>query len=105
MAIPAHPSGAIAASSTRRVAPLSRPIGAIDMLDLRLQRADLAPLRDAYLTGWLGMAGMSQLQFSGSADAACIWPRGRSALFDLAVAMASTITDPRSTLRLHRAGR
>ena len=67
--------------------------GAIDALDLQLQGADLAPLRDAYLSGWLGMAGLSQLQFSGSADATLQIAAGRMrdahfALHD------TTITDP-----------
>lgn len=43
--------------------------GGLETLDLRVQGFDLAPMRDAYLSGWLGMAGLSQLQFTGSADA------------------------------------
>jgi hypothetical protein len=43
--------------------------GELDALDLRLQAADLMPLRDAYLSGWLGMAGLSKLQLGGSAEA------------------------------------
>ncbi|MFC5577615.1 hypothetical protein ACFPOA_06280 [Lysobacter niabensis] len=69
------------------------PDGAIDALDLRLEGHDLAPLRDAYLTGWLGMAGMSQLQFSGSADANLHLATGTVADFDLAL-HGVNITDP-----------
>lgn len=67
--------------------------GAIDALDLRIQGVDLAPLRDAYLSGWLGMAGLSQLQFSGAADARLHLAAGTVRDFDVAV-HDTTITDP-----------
>lgn len=67
--------------------------GALDALDLRLQGTDLDPLRDAYLTGWLGMAGLSQLQFSGAADASLHLAAGTVRDFDIALHEA-TITDP-----------
>lgn len=38
-------------------------------LDLQLRSADLAPLRDGYLSGWLGVAGLADLQLSGAAGA------------------------------------
>ncbi|MDQ2702044.1 MAG: hypothetical protein M3Y70_04350 [Pseudomonadota bacterium] len=40
----------------------------IDALDLRLHSADIAPLRDRYLSGWLGLAGLSGLEMSGAFD-------------------------------------
>lgn len=67
--------------------------GAIDALGLRLQGVDLTPLRDAYLTGWLGMAGLSQLQFSGAADVSLHLAAGTLQDFDIALHEA-TITDP-----------
>lgn len=67
--------------------------GDVDALDLRLQAADLSPLRDAYLTGFLGMAGLSQLQFSGAADAVLHVAAGT--LSDSLLALHGvTITDP-----------
>jgi hypothetical protein len=69
------------------------PEGTIDALDLRLQGTDLGPLRDAYLSGWLGMAGLSQLQFSGTADANLQMAAGAIRDFDLALHDA-TVTDP-----------
>ncbi|MFD0738621.1 hypothetical protein ACFQZQ_04885 [Lysobacter koreensis] len=41
----------------------------IRALDLRLRSDNLAPLRDGYLSGWLGLAGLADLQLSGAADA------------------------------------
>lgn len=43
--------------------------GEVEALNLRLQSPDVAPLRDGYLSGWLGVAGLSQLRLSGAADA------------------------------------
>jgi hypothetical protein len=45
------------------------PTGGLDALELQVRSADLAPLRDAYLSGWLGVAGLAQLQLAGAADA------------------------------------
>lgn len=38
-------------------------------LDIQARSANLTPLRDAYLSGWLGLAGLGQLKMSGAADA------------------------------------
>ena len=38
-------------------------------LDLRLSSADASPLRDRYLSGWLGLIGMADLELSGAFDA------------------------------------
>src|SRR5690606_33306584 len=38
----------------------------IDALDLHLHSGDIAPLRDRYLSGWLGLAGLSRLDISGA---------------------------------------
>ncbi|HEV8694287.1 MAG TPA: hypothetical protein VGQ93_08920, partial [Lysobacter sp.] len=45
------------------------PDAGLSALDLHLHSNDLAPLRDGYLSGWLGMAGLSELQLNGNADA------------------------------------
>jgi len=45
------------------------PDASLRVLDLRLRSEDLALLRDGYLTGWLGVAGMAELQLTGAADA------------------------------------
>lgn len=41
----------------------------LSALDLRLHSPDLAPLADAYLSGWLGLAGLAELGIEGTADA------------------------------------
>jgi len=41
----------------------------LDDADLRVRSGDLAPLRPRYLSGWLGMAGLSELQLQGAIDA------------------------------------
>lgn len=43
--------------------------GALRSLDVRARSEDLAPLRDGYLTGFLGIAGLADLQLRGAADA------------------------------------
>ena len=40
----------------------------IDALDLRLHSGDIAPLRDRYLSGWLGLAGLAGLGMEGALD-------------------------------------
>lgn len=45
------------------------PDATLRALDLRLHSDNLAPLRDAYLSGWLGLAGLADLALSGAADA------------------------------------
>ena len=46
------------------------PDAGMHALDLRLHSPDLTPLRDSYLSGWLGTAGMADLDLAGAADAA-----------------------------------
>ena len=48
-------------------------------LDLQLHSADVAPLRERYLSGWLGLAGLADLQLSGAADATVRMVDGRLA--------------------------
>jgi hypothetical protein len=67
--------------------------GGIDAIDFNLKSIDLAPLRDAYLSGWLGMAGLSQLQFTGAADASLQMADGQMRDFRLALHEA-TVSDP-----------
>jgi hypothetical protein len=69
------------------------PAGELDALDLRLQGPDLAPLRDAYLSGWLGVAGLAQLQLTGAADATLRLGGGGVQDFLVSVHQAS-IVDP-----------
>lgn len=38
-------------------------------LDLQLRSGDIAPLRDRYLSGWLGLAGLADLDMQGAFDA------------------------------------
>ncbi|WP_310051851.1 hypothetical protein [Agrilutibacter niabensis] len=69
------------------------PAGNLDALDLQLRSADLAPLRDAYLSGWLGIAGLSQLQFSGATDASLHLAAGVVRDFTLTL-HDTTVVDP-----------
>ncbi len=43
--------------------------GGLDALTMQARSDDLSTLRDGYLSGWLGSAGLSALQLRGSADA------------------------------------
>ncbi|MFL6593788.1 MAG: hypothetical protein ACJ8GK_13915 [Luteimonas sp.] len=43
--------------------------GSLQALDVRTRSGDLAPLAASYLSGWLAIAGLSDLQLRGSADA------------------------------------
>ncbi|MFC3815888.1 hypothetical protein [Lysobacter sp. GCM10012299] len=67
-------------------------------LDLRAHSGNLAPLRDGYLTGFLGMAGLGELQLGGAADARLRIDRGELREADFTVASA-TIDDPRGRFR------
>ncbi|MEG3192232.1 hypothetical protein [Lysobacter sp. D1-1-M9] len=73
-------------------AALSTEAGLRD-LDLHLRSADLGALADAYLSGWLGVAGLGGLQLDGSARAQLRMSDGvlREAAIDLADA---SIEDP-----------
>lgn len=67
-------------------------------LDLRAHSGNLAPLRDGYLTGFLGLAGLGELQLGGAADARVRIERGelREADFNLA---SVVVDDPRGRFR------
>jgi hypothetical protein len=41
----------------------------LDALDLQLHSRDVAPLRERYLSGWLGLAGLGDLDMRGAFDA------------------------------------
>jgi hypothetical protein len=70
-------------------------------LDLRLAAPDLAPLRDTYLTGLLGVAGVSDIQFTGAADAGLHVREGALTDFDLELRDAG-ITDPQGRFGLQQ---
>lgn len=44
------------------------PDAGLAELDLNLRSADLAPLRDGYLSGFLGLAGLAKLELTGAAQ-------------------------------------
>ena len=54
----------------------------LDDADLRVQSSDLAPLRPRYLSGWLGMAGLSELQLHGAMTAQVRMQDGAMVLAD-----------------------
>ncbi|MGH8084194.1 MAG: hypothetical protein ACREPV_02850 [Lysobacter sp.] len=45
------------------------PAAQLQTLDLRARSPDLTRLADAYLSGWLGLAGLAELDIDGAADA------------------------------------
>lgn len=55
----------------------------LDTLDLRLRAHDLGPLRDGYLSGWLGMAGLGELSLAGAVDGSLRMRNGHLADADL----------------------
>ena len=57
--------GALSASGSAAL----RGDASIEALDLQLESPDLAPLRERYLSGFLGLAGLAQLELSGGLDA------------------------------------
>lgn len=69
------------------------PQGTVESLQLQLHAPDMAPLRDAYLSGWMGIAGMSQLQLAGAADADLSIAAGVLRDVDVAVHEV-TVSDP-----------
>ncbi|GAB3383148.1 hypothetical protein GCM10027432_12540 [Lysobacter fragariae] len=75
--------------------------GSFRNLDLRLVSPDLIPLRDTYLSGWMGLAGVSDLQLSGAADARLQLVDG--AMHDVDVALhQATIDDPQQRFGFDR---
>lgn len=41
----------------------------LEALEVSLHSEDIAPLRDRYLSGWLGMAGLGEMEMRGAVDA------------------------------------
>ncbi|MBA3486713.1 MAG: hypothetical protein H0T88_05930 [Lysobacter sp.] len=66
----------------------------VEALDLRLHSSDLAPLRDSYLSGWLGTAGVADLELAGAAQAHITMRDGALSTATLSLSEAS-IDDPR----------
>lgn len=54
-----------------------------DALDLRVRAPDLGPLRDGYLSGWLGMAGLGEMTLAGAANGSLRMRGGQLADADL----------------------
>lgn len=67
---------------------------AVDAMDLLLRSPDMAPLRDSYLSGWLGIAGMADLVLDGEAQARVAVRDGALANATLRLSEAS-FDDPR----------
>lgn len=63
----------------------------LDNADLRVKSDDLAPLRPRYLSGWLGMAGLGELQLQGAIDAHIRMQEGAMALVDADLREVSVI--------------
>ncbi|QSX78233.1 translocation/assembly module TamB domain-containing protein [Agrilutibacter solisilvae] len=77
------------------------PDASLRTLDLRLETPDLAPLRDAYLTGLLGVAGVSDIALRGAADAGLHVRDGALTDFDV-VLRAVDIDDPQQRFGFHQ---
>lgn len=56
--------------------------GTLRDLDFELRSSDIAPLGERYLSGWLGIAGLSGLQLSGAFDIRVRVAQGALAAFD-----------------------
>lgn len=52
------------------------PDAEFEALDVRVRSPDLTPLRDSYLSAWLGLAGVGDLALEGAADAVIQMRRG-----------------------------
>jgi hypothetical protein len=50
--------------------------GDLDALDIALHGTDMAPLRERYLSGWLGLAGLPDLALGGAFDASARMAHG-----------------------------
>lgn len=67
-------------------------------LDMHLHSGDLSPLGKRYLSGWLSVAGLGDLQLSGAADASARIVDGR--LQDASVALhGADLVDPKGRFR------
>jgi hypothetical protein len=70
----------------------------LETLDLDLHSSDLAPLAGRYLSGWLAVAGLPDLQLSGTADANARVAGGRLQSASLALHGVDMI-DPKGRFR------
>ncbi|QOW21411.1 translocation/assembly module TamB domain-containing protein [Novilysobacter avium] len=61
----------------------------LDALDLSVRAPNLGPLRDGYLSGWLGMAGLGEMTLAGAADGSLRMRGGQLAEADLRLSGAS----------------
>lgn len=66
----------------------------VETLDLRIRSPDLAPLRDGYLSAWLGLAGLGDLELDGAADGH-VAVRGGALGAAMLRLHEAAITDPR----------
>ncbi|WP_222564976.1 YdbH domain-containing protein [Novilysobacter antarcticus] len=55
----------------------------VDAMELHVRAPDLGPLRDGYLSGWLGMAGLGEMTFAGAANGSLRMRGGQLADADL----------------------
>jgi len=72
--------------------------GGVADLDMRLHSADLGALRDGYLTGWLGLAGMEALEMDGALDARVAVANGQLQAVDASLHRVR-INDPQGRFR------
>lgn len=73
--------------------------GALRSLQLQAASPSLAALPDRYLSGWLGLAGLSGLALEGSADARLAFEGGQLQALDLRLDQVD-IGDPRGRFRI-----
>jgi hypothetical protein len=74
------------------------PDASLRALDVRARSQDLVPLKDAYLSGFLGLAGLADLQLRGAADARVRFADGVLHEADF-VPHAVAIDDPQGRFR------
>ena len=73
----------------------------LDALDLRVRSRDLSPLRERYLSGWLGLFGLGDLELSGALDMSLRAEGGRLASLDAGLHEVA-LRDPQGRFRFDR---
>lgn len=77
------------------------PDVSLDALDLRVRSGDISPLRERYLSGWLGLFGLGDLELTGALDLNLRIDGGRLVTFDAGLHRID-LRDPQGRFRFDR---
>ena len=77
------------------------PDVALGALDLRISSRDVSPLRERYLSGWLGLFGLGDLELAGALDLSLRVDGGRLAALDAGLHEIA-LRDPQGRFRFDR---